>query len=160
MYYFLGFGPSKLIKFIWLTGNRFMQPLVSNVPTMLIEGEHEIEQQAENQTFAAYCSRFAFPSEESGSSSSLYYSFNAGGIHFVMLGAYTYYDKSCKLLMPVFCLPFTFPIIKVIIFVQSASLSQLFSCLIILKQEIRCPKINCKVGAFFRLPLHQKLLLS
>ncbi|KAJ4723018.1 Purple acid phosphatase [Melia azedarach] len=78
----------------WDYWGRYMQPLASNVPTMVIEGDHEIEQQAENQTFVAYSSRFAFPSEESGSSSSLYYSFNAGGIHFVMLGAYTNYDKS------------------------------------------------------------------
>jgi hypothetical protein len=60
---------------------RYMQPLVSNVPIMVVEGNHEIEQQAENQTFVAYSSRFAFPSEESGSSSTFYYSFNAGGIH-------------------------------------------------------------------------------
>ncbi|ESR34166.1 hypothetical protein CICLE_v10005239mg [Citrus x clementina] len=78
----------------WDYWGRYMQPLVSNVPTMVIEGEHEIERQAENQTFAAYSSRFVFPSEESGSSSSLYYSFNAGGIHFVMLSAYIDYDKS------------------------------------------------------------------
>ncbi|KAJ1404585.1 Purple acid phosphatase-like, N-terminal [Sesbania bispinosa] len=58
------------------------------------EGNHEIEQQAENKTFVAYSSRFAFPSEESGSSSTFYYSFNAGGIHFIMLGAYISYSKS------------------------------------------------------------------
>lgn len=83
-----------------------MQPLVSNVPTMVIEGEHEIERQAENQTFAAYSSRFVFPSEESGSSSSLYYSFNAGGIHFVMLSAYIDYDKSCTFIKSTFFLLF------------------------------------------------------
>lgn len=74
--------------------NRYMQPLISSVPIMVIEGNHEIEEQAENQTFVAYRSRFAFPSEESGSSSPFYYSFNAGGIHFIMLGAYISYDKS------------------------------------------------------------------
>lgn len=73
---------------------RFMQNLVSKIPIMVVEGNHEIEEQAENQTFVAYSSRFAFPSEESGSSSTFYYSFNAGGIHFVMLGAYIAYDKS------------------------------------------------------------------
>lgn len=73
-----------------------MLPLVSKVPIMVIEGEHEIEEQAENRTFAAYSSRFAFPSKESGSSSTLYYSFNAGGIHFIMLGAYVDYDESCN----------------------------------------------------------------
>nr|XP_011462666.1 PREDICTED: purple acid phosphatase 15-like [Fragaria vesca subsp. vesca] len=78
----------------WDYWGRYIQPLVSKVPVMVVEGDHEIEKQAGNQMFAAYNSRFAFPSEESGSSSSLFYSFNAGGIHFVMLGAYTSYDKS------------------------------------------------------------------
>lgn len=71
-----------------------MEPLISNVPIMVVEGNHEIEEQAENKTFVAYSSRFAFPSEESGSSSTFYYSFNAGGIHFIMLGAYISYNKS------------------------------------------------------------------
>ncbi|KAK7387625.1 hypothetical protein VNO78_28548 [Psophocarpus tetragonolobus] len=78
----------------WDYWGRYMQPLISSVPIMVIEGNHEIEAQAENQTFVAYSSRFAFPSEESGSSSTLYYSFNAGGIHFIMLGSYISYDKS------------------------------------------------------------------
>lgn len=78
----------------WDYWGRYMQPLVSKVPIMVIEGNHEIEEQAENQTFVAYSSRFAFPSKESGSSSTFYYSFNAGGIHFLMLGAYISYDKS------------------------------------------------------------------
>ncbi|KAJ4728474.1 Purple acid phosphatase [Melia azedarach] len=80
----------------WDYWGRYMQSLVSKIPMMVVEGNHEIEQQAGNQTFAAYSSRFAFPSEESGSSSSFYYSFNAGGIHFIMLGAYISYDKSSE----------------------------------------------------------------
>lgn len=72
-----------------------MQPLISKVPMMVIEGNHEIEEQAGNKTFIAYSSRFAFPSTESSSFSTFYYSFNAGGIHFIMLGAYISYDKSC-----------------------------------------------------------------
>jgi hypothetical protein len=72
-----------------------MQSLVSKVPLMVVEGNHEIEKQVGNQTFAAYSSRFAFPAKESGSSSTFYYSFNAGGIHFVMLGAYIAYHRSC-----------------------------------------------------------------
>ncbi|KAJ0052452.1 hypothetical protein Pint_01543 [Pistacia integerrima] len=78
----------------WDYWGRFMQNLVSKTPIMVVEGNHEIEEQAGNKTFAAYSSRFAFPSEESGSSSSFYYSFNAGGIHFIMLGAYIAYNKS------------------------------------------------------------------
>lgn len=73
-----------------------MQPLVSKVPIMVVEGNHELELQAGNMTFAAYSSRFAFPSEESESLSTFYYSFNAGGIHFIMLGAYIDYNKSGK----------------------------------------------------------------
>ncbi|KAM4077924.1 hypothetical protein ACJW30_12G176900 [Castanea mollissima] len=78
----------------WDYWGRFMQNLVSKVPIMVVEGNHEIEEQARGQTFAAYSSRFAFPSEESGSSSTFYYSFDAGGIHFIMLGAYIAYNKS------------------------------------------------------------------
>ncbi|XP_012071129.1 purple acid phosphatase 15 isoform X2 [Jatropha curcas] len=78
----------------WDYWGRFMQPLLANVPTMVIGGKHEIEQQAEDQIFVAYSYRFAFPSEESGSSSTLYYSFNAGGIHFVILSPYVSYDQT------------------------------------------------------------------
>lgn len=78
----------------WDYWGRFMQNLVSKVPIMVVEGNHEIEQQADNQTFVSYSSRFAFPSKESGSSSTFYYSFNAGGIHFIMLGAYIAYNNS------------------------------------------------------------------
>lgn len=63
---------------------------------MVVEGNHEIEEQVDNLTFTAYSSRFAFPSKESGSRSTFYYSFNAGGIHFIMLGAYIAYNKSGK----------------------------------------------------------------
>ncbi|WCJ38052.1 purple acid phosphatase 15 [Euphorbia peplus] len=80
----------------WDYWGRYMQPLISEVPIMVVEGNHEIEEQAGNQTFVAYSSRFAFPSVESGSSSTFYYSFDAGGIHYVMLGAYIDYEKSGK----------------------------------------------------------------
>ena len=73
-----------------------MQNLVSKVPMMVIEGNHEIEEQAEGKKFVAYSSRFAFPSSESRSGSTFYYSYNAGGIHFIMLGAYAAYNKSGK----------------------------------------------------------------
>ncbi|KAK9944798.1 hypothetical protein M0R45_010348 [Rubus argutus] len=80
----------------WDLWGRFMQNLVSRVPIMVVEGNHEIEEQAGKKTFMAYSSRFAFPSAESGSSSTFYYSFNAGGIHFIMLGAYTAFNKSAE----------------------------------------------------------------
>ena len=73
---------------------RFMSPLTSSVPMMVIEGNHEIEPQAGGLTFVSYESRFSVPAQESGSNSNLYYSFNAGGIHFIMLGAYVDYNQT------------------------------------------------------------------
>eukprot|EP01018_Ginkgo_biloba_P037583 Gb_25900 [translate_table: standard] len=78
----------------WDYWGRFMEPLISRIPIMVVEGNHELEEQVENETFASYSARFAFPSEESGSKSTLYYSFNAGGIHFIMLGGYIDYNKT------------------------------------------------------------------
>ncbi|CAN7075601.1 unnamed protein product [Brassica oleracea var. botrytis] len=78
----------------WDYWGRFMENLTSTVPLMVVEGNHELELQAGNRTFEAYSSRFAFPYIESGSTSKFYYSFNAGGIHFVMLGAYIDFDRS------------------------------------------------------------------
>ncbi|MQL68367.1 hypothetical protein Taro_000621 [Colocasia esculenta] len=78
----------------WDYWGRFMEPFISETPLMVIEGNHEIEPQAGNQAFISYSSRFAFPSKESESSSTLYYSFSAGGIHFIMLGAYVSYNRS------------------------------------------------------------------
>ncbi|KAI0523008.1 hypothetical protein KFK09_005398 [Dendrobium nobile] len=78
----------------WDYWARFMEPTVSKIPIMVIEGNHEEEEQVGGKTFEAYSSRFAFPTKESGSNSTFYYSFKAGGIHFVMLGAYISYNKS------------------------------------------------------------------
>lgn len=61
---------------------------------MVVEGNHELEEQGHHKTFEAYKSRFAFPSVESGSNSEFYYSFNAGGIHFIMLGPYISFKRS------------------------------------------------------------------
>ncbi|KAL9237749.1 hypothetical protein vseg_012262 [Gypsophila vaccaria] len=78
----------------WDGWGRFMEPLISRVPMMVIEGNHEIEPQAAGETFKSYLTRFAVPSDESGSDTKLYYSFDAGGIHFIMLGAYVDYNKT------------------------------------------------------------------
>ena len=71
-----------------------MEPLISSSPMMVIEGSHEIEPQVSGITFKSYLTRYAVPSEESGSNSNFYYSFDAGGIHFVMLGAYVDYNST------------------------------------------------------------------
>ncbi|KAL4643780.1 hypothetical protein ACB092_02G116700 [Castanea dentata] len=78
----------------WDAWGRFMEPLTSRVPMMVIEGNHEIEPQVSGITFKSYLTRFAVPSAESGSKSNLYYSFNAGGVHFIMLGAYVDYNST------------------------------------------------------------------
>ncbi|KAK3000810.1 hypothetical protein RJ639_021763 [Escallonia herrerae] len=78
----------------WDGWGRFMEPLASRVPMMVVEGNHEIEPQAAEVTFKSYQTRFAVPSEESGSNSNFYYSFDAGGVHFIMLGAYVNYNTT------------------------------------------------------------------
>lgn len=78
----------------WDGWGRFMEPLISRVPMMVIEGNHEIEPQAAEITFKSYLTRFAVPSEESGSDTNFYYSFDAGGVHFIMLGAYVDYNST------------------------------------------------------------------
>ncbi|KAL5781496.1 hypothetical protein ACOSP7_006525 [Xanthoceras sorbifolium] len=78
----------------WDGWGRFMEPLTSRVPMMVIEGNHEIEPQVAGITFKSYLTRFSVPSEESGSNNNFYYSFDAGGIHFIMLGAYVDYNST------------------------------------------------------------------
>ncbi|XP_002445296.2 purple acid phosphatase 23 isoform X1 [Sorghum bicolor] len=80
----------------WDGWGRFMEPITSKIPLMVIEGNHEIEPQGHGGevTFASYLARFAVPSNESGSNTKFYYSFNAGGIHFIMLGAYVNYNHT------------------------------------------------------------------
>ncbi|CAN6486015.1 unnamed protein product [Victoria cruziana] len=78
----------------WDAWGRFMEPLTKMVPMMVIEGNHEIEPQLGDATFQSYQARFAVPSSESGSNSSFYYSFNAGAVHFIMLGAYVDYNAT------------------------------------------------------------------
>ena len=70
-----------------------MEPLISKIPMMVIQGNHEIEPQAAGVNFKSYLTRFAVPSEESGSKTNFYYSFDAGGIHVIMLGAYVDYSR-------------------------------------------------------------------
>lgn len=92
----------------WVS-TRLMEPITSRIPMMVIQGNHEIEPQGHGGavTFASYLARFAVPSEESGSRTKFYYSFNAGGIHFIMLGAYVDYNRtSKKSLITVFFFPF------------------------------------------------------
>eukprot|EP00253_Pinus_taeda_P014559 PITA_14559 len=81
----------------WDAWGRFMEPLVSRVPMMVLAGNHDIETQGGGIQFASYKARFAVPSKESGTNINLYYSFNAGGVHFVILPSYTDYNRTNKL---------------------------------------------------------------
>nr|CBX24477.1 hypothetical_protein [Oryza glaberrima] len=71
---------------LWDSFGRLVQPLASARPWMVTEGNHEK---------AAYNARWRMPREESGSPSSLYYSFDAAGgaAHVVMLGSYAYVEE-------------------------------------------------------------------
>eukprot|EP00253_Pinus_taeda_P027647 PITA_27647 len=80
----------------WDAWGRYMEPLVSRVPMMVLGGNHDIENQAGGVQFASYKARFAVPSKESGSNNNLYYSFNAGGVHFVILASYTDYNRTSQ----------------------------------------------------------------
>lgn len=104
-----------VINFLFVC--RFMEPLTSKVPTMVIEGNHEIEPQASGITFKSYSERFAVPASESGSNSNFYYSFDAGGVHFVMLGAYVDYNNTGKSMdtLEVSCAPTTIYLISMMI---------------------------------------------
>ncbi|XP_066335461.1 purple acid phosphatase 22-like [Miscanthus floridulus] len=81
---------------LWDSWGRLVQPLASARPWMVTEGNHEKETLREPDTnrparrFVAYNARWRMPHEESGSSSNLYYSFDASGgkVHVVMLGSY------------------------------------------------------------------------
>eukprot|EP00912_Choanoflagellata_sp_UC4_P001889 UC4_evm9s1211 len=83
----------------WDTWGRMIEPLTSHLPTMTCPGNHEIEQEgpqpATQTEFLAYMSRFKMPWEEShGDRNSLYYSFNYGAAHWIMLNSYMDVDSS------------------------------------------------------------------
>ncbi|KAK9839253.1 hypothetical protein WJX81_004396 [Elliptochloris bilobata] len=70
----------------WDSWGRFVEPLVSRVPMMAVSGNHEVEPDADGKTFQAYETRYRYPHAESGSESQQEYSFDAAGVHWVMLG--------------------------------------------------------------------------
>ncbi|KAK4779018.1 hypothetical protein SAY86_006546 [Trapa natans] len=77
----------------WDTFGELVQPLASARPWMVTEGNHEEERiPLLKEGFQSYNARWKMPSEESGSSSNLYYSFEVAGVHVIMLGSYVDYD--------------------------------------------------------------------
>ncbi|CAN0846970.1 Probable purple acid phosphatase 20, partial [Linum grandiflorum] len=75
----------------WDSFGRIVEPLASQRPWMVTQGNHEVEKipLIHKTPFTAYNARWRMPFEESGSTSNLYYSFDVAGAHVVMLGSYT-----------------------------------------------------------------------
>lgn len=73
----------------WDSFGNLVEPLASSRPFMVTQGNHEIEGiPLLIDSFKAYNTRWKMPYEESGSDSNLYYSFEVGGVHVLMLGSY------------------------------------------------------------------------
>lgn len=82
---------ADLLQDLWDSYGRLVEPLASQRPWMVTQGNHEIElvPVVHGEPFTSYNARWRMPFEESGSSSNLYYSFNVAGVHVIMLGSYT-----------------------------------------------------------------------
>ncbi|GAV60757.1 Metallophos domain-containing protein/Metallophos_C domain-containing protein, partial [Cephalotus follicularis] len=80
----------------WDSFGLLVEPLASQRPWMVTQGNHEIEEIPiiHSQPFTAYNARWRMPFENSGSTSNLYYSFDVAGVHVVMLGSYTNFDPN------------------------------------------------------------------
>ncbi|MFS8005307.1 putative Acid phosphatase [Helianthus anomalus] len=75
----------------WDSFGRLVEPLASQRPWMVSQGNHEVERipLIHRERFTAYNARWHMPFEESGSNSNLFYSFEVAGVHVIMLGSYT-----------------------------------------------------------------------
>jgi hypothetical protein len=81
----------------WDSYGRLVQPSTASVPHMTIEGNHELESiDGAPDSFLAYESRWRMPYERSGSKSALYYSYETGPAHILMLGSYAAYGHGSK----------------------------------------------------------------
>ncbi|PWA51641.1 purple acid phosphatases superfamily protein [Artemisia annua] len=76
---------------LWDSFGRLVEPLASQRPWMVTQGNHDIEQtpNIHMPPFTSYNARWRMPFEESGSTSNLYYAFEVSGVHVIMLGSYT-----------------------------------------------------------------------
>ncbi|KAJ0810889.1 putative Acid phosphatase [Helianthus annuus] len=86
---------ADMLQPLWDSYGRLVEPLASQRPWMVTQGNHEVERiPAIHPTpFTAYNARWHMPFEESGSTSNLYYSFEVSGVHVIMLGSYTDFDS-------------------------------------------------------------------
>ncbi|KAL9255896.1 putative purple acid phosphatase 20 [Drosera capensis] len=81
----------------WDSFGRFVSPYSSGRPWMVTTGNHDVESIPIINIptpFKAYNARWHMPFEQSGSTSNEYYSFNAAGVHVIMLGSYTDFDQN------------------------------------------------------------------
>lgn len=68
-------------------------PVRLNTPSMW-QGNHELESiDGAPEDFTAYLARWRMPYQRSGSPSPLFYSYETGPAHIVMLGSYAEYGK-------------------------------------------------------------------
>ncbi|PIA28311.1 hypothetical protein AQUCO_07200160v1 [Aquilegia coerulea] len=86
---------ADLIQPRWDSFGRIVEPLASQRPWMVTQGNHEIEKipLLHSDSFTSYNARWRMPFEESGSDSNLYYSFEVAGVHVIMLGSYTDFES-------------------------------------------------------------------
>ncbi|KAE9590846.1 putative Acid phosphatase [Lupinus albus] len=89
---------ADFVQNLWDSFGRLVDPLASQRPWMVTQGNHEVEKipMVHNEPFTAYNARWKMPYEESGSDSNLYYSFDVAGVHVIMLGSYTDFDSESK----------------------------------------------------------------
>ncbi|KAJ7971538.1 Purple acid phosphatase [Quillaja saponaria] len=87
---------ADFIQTKWDSFGRLVEPLASQRPWMVTQGNHEVEKIpiVHPHSFTAYIARWRMPYEESGSDSNLYYSFDVAGIHVCMLGSYTDFNPN------------------------------------------------------------------
>ncbi|KAK9291038.1 hypothetical protein L1049_009222 [Liquidambar formosana] len=85
---------ADLLQPQWDSFGRLLEPLASQRPWMVTQGNHEIEKipVIHPHAFTSYNARWHMPFEESVSDSNLYYSFDVASVHVVMLGSYTDFD--------------------------------------------------------------------
>ncbi|KAK3018466.1 hypothetical protein RJ639_004126 [Escallonia herrerae] len=76
---------------LWDSFGRLVEPLASQRPWMVTQGNHEVEKipLLHSTPFTSYNARWPMPFEESSSNSNSYYSFEVAGVHITMLGSYT-----------------------------------------------------------------------
>jgi len=91
------FGPCSQTR--WDSWGKLVEPLAANCPLMVLPGNHEVEQDgappATQTEFMAYQARMAMPAEASGAKEgNLYYSFEIGAVHFIMVNSYGDYNAT------------------------------------------------------------------